>query len=166
MDYTAVNREEKTNQKKGAITSFVIHIALLILAILPLLTFPDPPPGQSGVLVAFGDPELGQGDERGTPPSEEEVAEEETQEAVEEPKEIEKPKPEPPKAEPKKETPKPTKKVKTDANSQELALQKKKDADRKKKLADAAKKKAAKEKADLEMKANWMVILTEKHWTG
>ncbi|MEM9820483.1 MAG: energy transducer TonB [Bacteroidota bacterium] len=169
MDYTAVSTEEKNNQKKGAITSFVIHIALLILAVLPLLTFPDPPPGQSGVLVAFGDPELGQGEELGAPPPpvEEEVAEEEAQE----PEEVEEPTPEPPKEKPKKETPKPTKKVNTDASSNEIALKKQKEeerkkareawlekeAKRKKKEAEAAeaakKKKLAEEKAKREAEA-------------
>lgn len=149
MDYTAVSQEEKKNQRAGAITSFVIHVALFILAILPLLTFPDPPPGQSGVLVAFGEPNVGQGEDPGSPPPlvEEAAAEESTPEEVE--VEEAEPTPDPPKPRVK-ETPKPTKKVNSDANSEEIALKKKKDADKKKRDADAAKKKR---EADAKKKA-------------
>ncbi|MEM8906949.1 MAG: energy transducer TonB [Bacteroidota bacterium] len=150
MDYTAVNQEEKNNQRKGAITSFVIHVALLILAVLPLLTFPDPPPGQSGVLVAFGDPEVGQGDDPGPPPPAAEEASEEEPDVAEEVD----PAPEPPKPEKKKDPVKPKKEVKTDANSKEIALKKKKEEERKKKIREERRQKekeaAAKKKAERE----------------
>jgi len=47
-----------------------IHLCLLILVLLPLLHPPDPPPGQSGVLIAFGEPDAGEsgGDIATAPP--------------------------------------------------------------------------------------------------
>ena len=72
-------------------TSIAVHIGLLLLALLPLLTFPDPPPGQEGILVNLGLPDVGQGDNNAGPsaPAEPEVAPEPVVEEQEESEPIE-----------------------------------------------------------------------------
>jgi len=151
MAATAITHSEDQNRRKGAITSFFIHLALLAIALLPLMTFPDPPPGQEGILVALGEPDEGQGDEKpAISPAETEPVEEETPDAAE-PEEVVEPEPvkeEPKKTEPKKEEPK---KVNTDDNSRELALKKAKE--KKEKAEKLAKERAeAKEKAERDAK--------------
>ncbi len=152
MSYTAVSHQEKEDKRRGAITSAVIHVLLIILAILPLLTFPDPPPGQAGVLVAFGEPDVGQtgGDIATAPPVTSETEPVEADEP-ETPVEEEKPKKEVKKA---KEKPapvkQPKKEVTTDKNSKERAIAKKKAAEKaaaEKKLRDARRAAEAEEQA-------------------
>lgn len=147
MSYTAVSPQEQEDKRKGAITSTVIHIALVILAMLPLLTFPDPPPGQAGVLVAFGEPDAGEtgGAETPTAPPTTEV-EPIAEEVKETPKKEEK-KPTKP-AEKPRPVKNPVKDVTTDKNSKERALAKEKARKEK-----AARDKAAREKAAAEAKA-------------
>jgi len=41
--------------------SFLFHVATIILLMLPLLKYPDPPPGQDGILIALGNPDEGTG---------------------------------------------------------------------------------------------------------
>ena len=41
--------------------SLLIHLALFLLLLLPLLTYPDPPPGAEGILVNLGLPDEGAG---------------------------------------------------------------------------------------------------------
>lgn len=96
MSTRTVSVEEEKNKKRGMMISIALHVALLMLAILPLLTFPDPPPGQEGILVNLGLPDQGQGDENAGPAepqvAEEAEAEEEEAEPVKEtPKEESKP---------------------------------------------------------------------------
>ena len=80
MNGTAVNQHEEKNRKTGAAFSFVVHIVLFALALLPFLTFPDPPPGQEGILVNLGIPDVGQGEENAPiASSEPEESEPETQ---------------------------------------------------------------------------------------
>lgn len=92
MEETNANEKDK---RKGWVISFATHAVILILALLPFLQYEDPPPGQQGVLVSFGAPDMGRGDDRPDtqqeeevvpePPSEEEVVEEEeVEEPVEE----------------------------------------------------------------------------------
>ena len=57
-----LEKHERENKRKGFLVSAVIHTLLLALILLPLLTFPDPPPGQEGVLVNLG-ADFGQGEE-------------------------------------------------------------------------------------------------------
>ena len=66
VDTTVTSRDEQ-HKKRGMIISIAIHITLLMLAVLPLLTFPDPPPGQEGILVNLGLPDQGSGDENAGP---------------------------------------------------------------------------------------------------
>lgn len=49
--------------RKGKIISIVVHVALLLLVFLYSWSIPEPPPGQQGVLVSFGIPDMGQGDD-------------------------------------------------------------------------------------------------------
>ncbi|NRB50648.1 MAG: energy transducer TonB, partial [Saprospiraceae bacterium] len=65
---------EEKNKKRGMTISVVAHVGLILLALLPLLTFPDPPPGQEGILVNLGLPDQGEGDENAAASAEEEEA--------------------------------------------------------------------------------------------
>jgi TolA protein len=56
--------KEEENKKRGLIISVIFHVLILVLLFLPLLSYPDPPPGQEGILVSFGQPNIGQGDSR------------------------------------------------------------------------------------------------------
>jgi TonB family protein len=58
------NLNEEENRKRGLIFSIIFHALILILLFLPFLSYPDPPPGQEGILVSFGQPNIGQGDSR------------------------------------------------------------------------------------------------------
>lgn len=122
-----ITPQELEDQKKSRLSSIIIHVLLLLLLILPLISFPDPPPGQSGVLVSFGEPDQGANDERAAPslpePAEEVIEEEVEEEKVEEVK----PEPKPVPAKPK---PQPAKKVNTDINSKEIAIKKQKEIER------------------------------------
>ncbi|MCB0707522.1 MAG: energy transducer TonB [Saprospiraceae bacterium] len=156
-----LDKHEKENQRKGMLTSVVIHTFLIALILLPILTFPDPPPGQEGILVNLG-ADFGQGDENApeqsaaavTEPIEETVPEEET-EATTDPNpdiaEVETPVT--------KETPAPEKEVIQTEDPAAIALKKKKaeeeaqkkkaEEDQKKKdAADAARKKKEAEEAE------------------
>lgn len=52
---------EKKERRKAMLLSFLIHLATIILLMLPLLNYPDPPPGQDGILIALGNPDEGTG---------------------------------------------------------------------------------------------------------
>ena len=67
MEMDTVLYQEEENKKKGFVTSLILHIILVILCILPLFTFPDPPPGQPSVAISFGAPDVGQGEEEPAP---------------------------------------------------------------------------------------------------
>ncbi len=140
-----LSRQEKDNQKKGAITSLTAHVALLLLALLPWMTFPDPPPGPAGVLVSFGEPDQGVNTEERAAPSA-------PAEPIDEVEEVEEPE-----VQPEPEKPKPTEspKVNTDDNSRERAIQKaKKEAeDRERKIErDKEREKKRKEEAEARKK--------------
>lgn len=132
------------NRKRGIAISTATHIVLILLLLLPLLSYQTPPPGQPGILVALGSPDEGQGDDEPMPQGEdptapqEEVTEEQVQPEVAEPEP--EPEPVPQKAKP---TPAPEKKVLTDDNSKEIALKKEKEEARKK--AEAEKQAKAEE---------------------
>lgn len=98
---TMVSHQEQKNKRRGVTTSVIVHILLILLALWPLLTFPDPPPGQEGILVNLGLPDMGQGDNNAGPavptqeaeaqPEEETAPPEESQpEEVSEPEPVEK----------------------------------------------------------------------------
>ncbi len=149
-----VTQQEKKNKKRGLTTSIILHVALIILALLPLLTFPDPPPGQEGILVNLGLPDVGQGDDNAGPsaPTEPVEAEPEETEPIEEetpPPTVEKPEP---KTEP---TPTPPKEVVTTEDPEAIALKKKKEqeeAERKRKEREEAERKRKEQEAEAERK--------------
>lgn len=78
------SQAEERNKKRGMYTSIAVHVVLLLLALLPMLTFPDPPPGQEGILVNLGLPDVGEGTDNAGPAvvSEPEVAPEPTPEVT------------------------------------------------------------------------------------
>lgn len=59
--------QEEQNKQRGMVISIIIHVTLLVLALLPLFTYPDPPLGQEGILVNLGLPDEGQGFENAGP---------------------------------------------------------------------------------------------------
>ncbi|MEQ8705227.1 MAG: hypothetical protein RIC19_14975 [Phaeodactylibacter sp.] len=141
---TRVTQEDEQNKKRGMIISVAVHVVLLMLAVLPLLTFPDPPPGQEGILVNLGLPDVGEGSENAGPAT---AAEEDP---VEVPEEETAP---PPPSESKPE-PEPEREVIT-ADDSEVAIRKEKE--RKRKEADALKREQqeredAKKRAEAEAK--------------
>jgi outer membrane biosynthesis protein TonB len=85
MEEELLSTKEKNNRRKGLIISIIAHTLLLALAILPLLTYPDPPPGQEGILVNLG-ADFGEGFENAPEPAitEEAPVEEEQEQPVEE----------------------------------------------------------------------------------
>jgi TolA protein len=129
------------------IWSGIVHAALLLLALAPLMYLPNPPPEQEGIQLAFGAPDAGMDDSPATTEAPESSKPEPT--------------PEPPKPETK-PTPKTTptaetKKVVTTDDPDAIALKKKKAEEAKKKAEADAKKKAAAEeqrkKAEADAKA-------------
>jgi len=57
-------KREEEHKRKGFIVSSIFHAIIIILLLMPLLSYPDPPPGQQGILVSFGAPDMGKGDSR------------------------------------------------------------------------------------------------------
>nr|MBS0038018.1 energy transducer TonB [Saprospiraceae bacterium] len=55
--------KEKEDKKKGMWFSIGYAILLLLILFLPILSYTYPPPGQEGILVSFGMPEVGEGDD-------------------------------------------------------------------------------------------------------
>lgn len=54
------SENDENNRRKGILASVLFHAVLVILMILPLLTYQNPPPGQQGITVNLGD-DFGQG---------------------------------------------------------------------------------------------------------
>lgn len=138
-----VSHEEEKNRRRGKILSIVIHVTLLIMALLPLMTYQDPPPGQEGILVNLGLPDQGQGDENAGP-AEPVQPEEEAQPQPEEPQEEEKPQ------EVKKPEPVKEKEVVQTEDPEAIALKRKKEQEQKQKEEEARQQREAeaKRKAD------------------
>ena len=154
MDAIA-NQKEQENKRKGRTISITIHIGILLLALLPILTFPDPPPGQEGILVNLGLPDVGEGEENAPESSPPETVEETTEEEAveEEVEEIEEPEPEPEK-EVKKPDPVEEKKVIETEDPEALALKKKREKEKEetRKKEEERKKEEARKKAEAEKK--------------
>ncbi|MBX2877985.1 MAG: energy transducer TonB [Saprospiraceae bacterium] len=134
---------EEKNKKRGMTISVVAHVGLILLALLPLLTFPDPPPGQEGILVNLGLPDQGEGDENAAASAEEEEAQPEPEPETTEEETVDE---EVVEEEPVREEPKPEKEVVKTEDPEALALKRKKEEERKeeeaKKREEARKKKA------------------------
>lgn len=111
--------------------SVAIHLVLIFILFASLLTFPDPPPGQEGILVNLGLPDVGQGDEN-APPA-----------AVAEP--VPQPQPEvtpPPTPTPTRPEPVKEREVRTTEDPEAAALRRKQEADRKAQAEADAKRRA------------------------
>ena len=81
MSTLQINRDEEKDRRKGLLISIAVHAGIILLALLPLLTYQDPPPGQEGVLISFGNIDQGSGDDR-PDVQQEEYVEVPTEEAV------------------------------------------------------------------------------------
>jgi len=137
---------QEKDKKRSRVVSGVIHLGIILILILPFLTYPTPPPGQEGVMVSFGEPDIGMGDDRPvtqdkdpelmdpTPPTttETEVVEEVVEETQPDPE------PEPVKTptKPKKVT-KPQKKVLTSSEKAAIARKKQKAIEKQRQQAEA-----------------------------
>lgn len=77
-----LNQKEEENRKKALFISIIAHSILIVLALLPLLSYPVPPPGQAGILVSFGEPDRGSGEDN--PDTQSEIPEQQTTEEVQE----------------------------------------------------------------------------------
>lgn len=159
MDNAIKIDQNVQDERRGRIISGIVHAIMLLLFIMPLMNYPDPPPGQQGVLVSFGMPDMGSGDDmpdtqqeekvNPTPPSE--VAPPEVEPVKEKPKETPKPKP----AE--------TTKVKTQNNAETIRINQEKAAETRRRELEAQRQReveaqqraeeAAKRKAEAEAKA-------------
>ena len=138
------------NKKKAKIGAIVYGVAVIAILLLPFVTYPDPPPGQEGVVVNLGIPDAGQGDEN-APKSEKAAKPVEPTEQPKPPKPekpVEKPVKKPQKTKPTKTKPA-KKKIITNDDSKQRAIEsakKKQAAEAAKKIADA--KRAAQAEAN------------------
>ncbi len=55
---------ERENKRKGIVGTVIVHALMLLLLILPFITFPIPPPGEQGIVVSLGVPDMGSGNDR------------------------------------------------------------------------------------------------------
>lgn len=136
---------EQENKRKGQIGGGMMLLLLLVLLLIPLFWYQNPPPGQEGIQVNLGIPDIGMGEDLSAPLA----AAEEIEEDVEEPvvEEVEEVTPPPPaETDP---TPEPQQRdVVTTEDPQAVAIRKQKakdaadrkaqeNADRRKRAADA-----------------------------
>ncbi|MFM9951963.1 MAG: TonB family protein [Saprospiraceae bacterium] len=157
MDEFISHQKQQKDKERSLVTTFVFHFVLIILAMLPFMSYQIPPPGQEGILVNLGLPDVGQGDENAPP-----TQAEEEEEAQPEEEEVE---PEPQPETPKETKPEPVKEkevIKTE-DPEAIALKRKKEQEKKaqeeqerEERAEEARKKVAeaeaKKKADAEAK--------------
>ncbi len=93
-----MSQEEKDREdrKKGVWFSIGYGVTLVLVLFIPLLSYQYPPPEQEGVLVSYGMPEVGQGDDLPDTQQEEEVEPQpvvETEEVEPQPEEVVPPEP-------------------------------------------------------------------------
>ena len=133
--------EEKRNRTKSRWFSLLIHIGLILLALMPLLTFPVPPPGQKGILVNLGNPDVGQGEQPAPIAEPQSSEEEEIQETEQEqiPENIP--------VKPVEKTPPPVQDQERLTSESDLILERKKREEEKKKADELAAKRKAEEEA-------------------
>ena len=66
--------ESHPEDKKRAVrASIIVNVILLILLLFPFMAFQVPPPGEDGILVSFGAPDMGSGNDSPDTQQEEEV---------------------------------------------------------------------------------------------
>jgi membrane protein involved in colicin uptake len=75
---------EQENKRKGQLAGGIMFILLVALLLIPLFWYQNPPPGQEGIQVNLGIPDIGMGEDLNAPiASAEETVEETTEEVVE-----------------------------------------------------------------------------------
>lgn len=159
-----ISEQERRDHQIARTTSTVVHGIILVLLFLPLLKFPIPPPGQEGILVSFGVPDQGEGDDKPmtqneemvdpSPPSAPAPPPEPVAETAEEEKTASKPKEStPPKT--------PDKKVITTEDPETTALKKKQKEDALKAIEDNKIKKAEEERIRKEEDAQKKLLAEE-----
>lgn len=72
--------KEQQNKRKGQIAGGIMFIFLVIVLLLPLFWYQNPPPGQEGIQVNLGIPDIGMGEDLNAP----EATTTDTEEVVEE----------------------------------------------------------------------------------
>lgn len=77
-------QDEERNKQKGRIFAAIAGALIIVMLLIPLFSKLNPPPGQEGILISFGEPDVGDGTEQ--PYTDEEIVEEveDTQEPLEE----------------------------------------------------------------------------------
>ncbi|PSR11639.1 MAG: hypothetical protein C7N36_15550, partial [Bacteroidetes bacterium] len=58
---------EQENKRKGQLAGGIMFILLVLLLLLPLFWYQNPPPGQEGIQVNLGIPDIGMGEELNAP---------------------------------------------------------------------------------------------------
>ena len=154
-----LNIEIKDRRKARIYTGIIMSLFFLLLIFYPFFSYQNPPPGQEGLLVSFGDIEVGQGDD--APAKAETPKESKPKTSKKETKPESKPEPKREKTKVAKAEPKEIKSQVDEkviaANNQEIALRKKRAAEKKlKEIADA------KAKADQESKDKIAAAAAEK----
>ena len=137
----------RQNKRKSAVLTSILMALFVLLLLWPFLTLPDPPPGQEGILVNLGIPDVGQGDENAPEPVAE-VEQPTPQEPVTPPVPEVEEVVEPPQPAPRPE-PTPTKEVVETEDPAAIALRKKKERERRERIAEEreAERKAAEAEA-------------------
>ena len=155
--------EVKDKRKARIYTGIIMLLSFIILVFIPFFSYQNPPPGQEGVLISFGEPNQGQGIEapaESKPSKAEESKPTPKKPEKTKPKTKPKPKPTPKETKPKKVKPKIDKKV-IEARNAEIALEKEKaeqeEKEKARKAAEVAerlaKAEAAAKKREAEAKA-------------
>lgn len=122
------------NERKGRNITVAVHAVLIILSLMPLLTYPDPPPGEAGIVVNLGIPDVGQGEENAGPSAPSEVEPEPTPTVEPEPT-------------PSRPEPTPQKPVVTTEDPAAVALRKQQQEHERRQREEQARQRAAEEEA-------------------
>ncbi len=147
MDTAMIDRHEREDKRKAFIITSILYTILLILLILPLLTYPDPPPGQEGILVNLG-MDFGQGDENAPEEITETTPEDNTEietEPIEETQPVEETPVEEPQSQP---TDVPEKEVVETTDPQAEAIKKREEEKKRQQQLEAERKRKAQEEAE------------------
>lgn len=134
----SVNSGNSKFKQRGRLVSAVVHVILLVLLLIPFLTYPDPPPGQEGITVNLGVPDFEEIEE----PAPSAANTDPEPEPVEEEKQEEKVTPEPPK--PEKEPVREPEVVEAE-DPEQIALKKKQEQERQERLRQEREEQARKE---------------------